>query len=693
MTTPYTTGQISLVNGSAMVTGVGTGWATSLIKGGIVFVEADGGNSLPLLPDDSATANLHPITDTQMTAAIAWTGPTGTYDYALIRDTAYLQQLTANSQALANYTQRLNSTALSAVAGITPVAETLLLFTGEDTATTIALSGLINGADYDVQVDNLAGRAAYDSRPANFRVLVSDIGDGRSAIYSKNSNTAADWSAPAYITGPAGPDGVNPRGNYDPATSYAADDLAYSGGSTWIAKTATTGNAPPTLPTTENTQWRIFARAGSAGVNPRGAYTAGTTYAALDVVLDNGSSWIAKTTTTGNTPPVLPTTENTYWILLAAKGTDGTGTGDVVGPASAVNNQFALMSGTSGKVIKAGPVIGGAASLNVGTTAGTVAAGDDPRFSQGGGSDPLLALALSEVTANYVATRQVFADGFKSLGFVNTGGATNLDTSEAGYLKPSGGGGTTKGSAATSGSTAAPGSGFLIVDRSYAVDNNVLIAKIGIYSTTAGSGSFKIMNEDSTTQYDILYTQSFTHSGGGWQDFTLTTQFQTPTTGTLRIGTRFASGGPTGSTVANGARSYVNSDPGVQNNLSGFTADNAGVFSSRYIFGVAGANLTVSSEIIPRPYIPSAISGALRVVAVDAVTLNTDVMLDVRRSQSASWVTSALELDFADGGVSVLRFGSVSMAGQPSEGNVQWRIRTANGKMVKFDGVAMEFKP
>lgn len=198
MTTPYTTGQISLVNGEALVTGIGTGWATSLIIGGTIYVEADGGNALPVLEVGG---------DTEITAAIAWTGATGTYDYALVRDAAYGQQTVANAQALADYIQRLNSTALSAVAGVTPVAETLLLFTGPDTATTIALSGLVKGADYDVQVNNLAGRAVYDSRPANYRVLVSDIGDGRSAIYSKNSNTAADWSAPAVLTGegPPGP--------------------------------------------------------------------------------------------------------------------------------------------------------------------------------------------------------------------------------------------------------------------------------------------------------------------------------------------------------------------------------------------------------------------------------------------------------------------------------------------------------
>src|SRR5690606_38554924 len=63
----------------------------------------------------------------------------------------------------------------------------------------------INGAAYDVQVDTLPDRAAYDGQTAGFAVLVSDVGDGRSAIYSKVSNTSGDWSGPAYVTGPVGP--------------------------------------------------------------------------------------------------------------------------------------------------------------------------------------------------------------------------------------------------------------------------------------------------------------------------------------------------------------------------------------------------------------------------------------------------------------------------------------------------------
>lgn len=56
--------------------------------------------------------------------------------------------------------------------------------------------------------------------------------------------------------------------------------------------------------------------------------------------------------------------------------------GNVSGPASALDSRVALFDGTSGKLIKdSGVLLGNAASRNVGTAAGTVAAGDDSRIS------------------------------------------------------------------------------------------------------------------------------------------------------------------------------------------------------------------------------------------------------------------------------------------------------------------------
>lgn len=133
MTAPYTAGTISLVSGSAAVVGTDTAWEVSLIIGGTIYVQFDGGNPLPIATVDS---------DTEITAALNWTGPTGSYSYAIMRDTAYGQQTVANAQALATYIQRLNNPALAAAAGVTPESNKLLLFTGPNTATVIDLEEL-----------------------------------------------------------------------------------------------------------------------------------------------------------------------------------------------------------------------------------------------------------------------------------------------------------------------------------------------------------------------------------------------------------------------------------------------------------------------------------------------------------------------------------------------------------------------
>ncbi len=54
-----------------------------------------------------------------------------------------------------------------------------------------------------------------------------------------------------------------------------------------------------------------------------GAYSGATAYSTNDVVRDQGSSWIALQATTGNAPPTLPTTANSYWELVAQKGDKG----------------------------------------------------------------------------------------------------------------------------------------------------------------------------------------------------------------------------------------------------------------------------------------------------------------------------------------------------------------------------------
>jgi len=277
------------------------------------------------------------------------------------------------------------------------------------------------------------------------------------------------------------------RGAYSALTEYSYNDTVADQGGTWlyISTSATSGNAPPSLPTTSNTYWRLAAGPGDDGVslNWQGAWLTATAYAVQDGVQNNGSSYICTgvhtsgastepgtgidwttvwdlaaasgdvgpantlsvgTVTTGSAgssaavsitgsapaqtinftiprgdtgadstvagpaawlpvaawadatsyvtgPPASVVTYNdeTYvcttahtssgtldvskFTKIAAKGTDGAGTGDVVGPTSATANSLARFDGTTGKLLKNGAVIGAdvqAYSANLATWSG-----------------------------------------------------------------------------------------------------------------------------------------------------------------------------------------------------------------------------------------------------------------------------------------------------------------------------------
>lgn len=227
-----------------------------------------------------------------------------------------------------------------------------------------------SGLDFDVQVDDLAARAAYDNQNAGFRVLVSNIGGGFAAIYSKNSSTAGDWSAPAMVTGPQATIEIGTVSTLTPGSPATVTNIGTDanaildfgipqGAAATIVVNSTATLAPGSPATVVNVGSSAaasfnFGIPAGQGYRDRNAYSgAVTNYVPYDVVTDNGSSWLnILASAGGNAPPVLPTTSNTWWQLFARKGTDGVGTGDVTGPGSSVDGNVASFDGTTGKLIE-----------------------------------------------------------------------------------------------------------------------------------------------------------------------------------------------------------------------------------------------------------------------------------------------------------------------------------------------------
>lgn len=322
----YISGTITLTAGSTAFTGTGTGWlAADFREGDIILDVLGGGNRVAVVA--AVTGN------GAGTLTKPWEGPT-------LANVAYRLRYQWDSGRVSAQTrtliEQLGNGNLQSLAAITGAADNVVVFNGPGAIGIEPRTNFINGVAYDVQVNTLADRAAYNGQSAGFTVLVSNVGDGRSAIYSKASNASGDWTNAAYVTGPVGP---------NPTITASATTLAPGS-----AATVTT------TPITGGVNLGLGIPAGEGFVS-RGAYSGATAYVKGDVVQNNGSSWIAKISTTGNTPPVLPTTSNTWWELLASAGLNGTGTGDFVGPASAIDGETVLFSGTTGKLGKRGPLI------------------------------------------------------------------------------------------------------------------------------------------------------------------------------------------------------------------------------------------------------------------------------------------------------------------------------------------------
>lgn len=136
--------------------------------------------------------------------------------------------------------------------------------------------------------------------------------------------------------------------------SGAPGNTGAAGSTGATGPTGSTGPTGPTGPTGSTGPTGATGSTGATGVQPwvtpPAAWAATTVYTATapaSSVTYGGESYVCSTahTSTGTFDPAM-------WTKIAAKGADGLGSGDVVGPASAVTGNVVLFDGTTGKLIK-----------------------------------------------------------------------------------------------------------------------------------------------------------------------------------------------------------------------------------------------------------------------------------------------------------------------------------------------------
>jgi hypothetical protein len=181
------------------------------------------------------------------------------------------------------------------------------------------------------------------------------------------------------------------KGAWSISTAYTPGDFVTHGGASYVCIANSTGNEPPNA-----TYWALVASKGDTGntgatgqtgatgsagaTGPqgeqgeqgpqgiqgiqgvqgiqgdpgtsfvwKGAWSGATAYVANDVVSSNGSSYVCILGHTNQEPPNI-----TYWSLVAQKGEDGAGVGDVLGPAANNDSYIPQWDGANSKTLKNG---------------------------------------------------------------------------------------------------------------------------------------------------------------------------------------------------------------------------------------------------------------------------------------------------------------------------------------------------
>lgn len=318
----YITGTITLTNNSLDVVGEDTLWLLAPVRPGDVIFQVDGEEEWEALVA-SVEGN------TELTLTKPWPGGTATDATYAIRFQPDGARYTAAAVALLEQLANGNLTAFAALIG---APGKIPVFTGPGAMELLNSAELVNGVVYNVMVDELSDRAAYDAEDEGFSVLVANVGDGRSALYNKKTDDLADWSDPAYITGEIATVTVGPVDlvAFDEAPSVVATpvgggvqlDFSLPAQPTFQMGTVTTGGpgtaADVDIVLTPTGYLFNFTIPEGEGFDFKGAYAAPTNYVKGDVVTYQNSSYIALGATTGNLP-----TNSTYWSVLAAAGVNG----------------------------------------------------------------------------------------------------------------------------------------------------------------------------------------------------------------------------------------------------------------------------------------------------------------------------------------------------------------------------------
>ena len=352
MTSPsiFDLGTATLTNGSAEVTGDGTAWAVNGVVGGMFSA---GGMSVPIASVDD---------DTTLTLAYPWPGANAAgVAYAI----SLLGSQAADTIWASRHWSRIVGQAL--LAGIHPAASGTLVERD-------ALNPMLEDGQWFAHAEPPYDLTFYRKVPSGWEGPYQFRGDA------------------STVPGPAG-DGFNPAGAWAIGTTYNKNDMVSHGPRSFVSfADGNVGNEPPSADEGDAYWQYVPAAVGPSNVLSIGTVSEGPADAKITgasphqelnltlprglpgadgvdgwtpvfAVVADGARYVQQVVEwaggTGTKPPTGQYVGPAGFVssigdAVNIRGASGSGTGDLVGPSSAIDGEMALFDGVTGKLVKGG---------------------------------------------------------------------------------------------------------------------------------------------------------------------------------------------------------------------------------------------------------------------------------------------------------------------------------------------------
>lgn len=277
-------------------------------------------------------------------------------------------------------------------------------------------------------------------------------------------------------------------------------------------------------------------------------------------------------------------------------------------------------------------------------------------------------------------------DGFNDLVYVDTSGATNLDTGDAGVLKPTITSGSDSSSPPTE-TTSDLGS-LTIWDRGWSLVNGETVDKIGLFSADAFEVTFVIVQRNSATSYTAVFTESFAHPGGGWADLLLASPYTVPSSGTFHVGVYTVS--PNRYPVNLGGARGFNAAGVLSGTDTSCTENTGNTPALRAYYASVIDDMEVTSVDINLPSSPDW-ARITAIVDLAGGTLNADLAFSISRDGDDFKSAIMGDQHARTDGTIYIDSGLVDLTDLDPGTKGRWKIETANGCPAEIHAVATVF--